>query len=163
MMEIDPSLKAWLDALAASTDELATTTLGFEGCQVEELLPQIPYPPPTAGAYLAMVGNEQTLQLAIVSDMQGCRLLSGALLGMVGDEDGLGETDIADAMGEIINIVAGGVKTRMAGSDKGFKLGLPMFIDGHVEPVKETEQAAQRVTLGSIRAYLLTLRQKRTV
>jgi hypothetical protein len=38
-----------------------------------------------------------------------------------------------------------------------------MFIDGHVEPVKETEQAAHRVTLGSIRAYLLTLRQKRTV
>ena len=72
-------------------------------------------------------------------------------------------TGIADAMGEIINIVAGGVKTRMAGSDKGFKLGLPMFIDGHVEPVKETEQAAHRVTLGSIRAYLLTLRQKRTV
>ncbi len=162
-MEIDPSLKAWLDALTAATDELATTTLGFEGCQVDELLPQIPYPPPTAGAYLAMVGNEQTLQLAIVSDMQGCRLLSGALLGMVGDEDGLGESDIADAMGEIINIVAGGVKTRMAGSDKGFKLGLPMFIDGHVEPVKETEQAAHRVTLGSIRAYLLTLRQKRTV
>ena len=41
-MEIDPSLKAWLDAFTAATDELATTTLGFEGCQVDELLPQVP-------------------------------------------------------------------------------------------------------------------------
>lgn len=154
---VGTAVSDWVVAMADASAELALS-LGIDGVEVvgwHEL-------PPTglAGAYIPLLAEDQTLQLALLASPGGCADLSRLLLGMApGDE--VAAADIADAVGELVNIVAGGVKQRLQSairSSGGLRLGLPVFIHGYVQPTQQLEVSLAEVRLGDVDVHLMALR-----
>ena len=157
-------LSDWVAAMADASTELALS-LGIDGV---ELLGWHDVPPTgMAGAYIPLLAEDQTLQLALLASPAGCAGLSRLLLGMEPDED-VSDADIADAVGELVNIVAGGVKQRMQGPGKtgtgkigtggSLRLGLPVFIHGYVQPTQQLEISLASARIGAVEAHLMALR-----
>jgi len=160
---IPPGLGAavtdWVVAMADASSELASS-LGIDGVEV---LGWHDVPPAgMAGAYIPMLAEDQTLQLALLASPEGCADLSRLLLGMEPEEE-VAAADIADAVGELVNIVAGGVKQRLQdpgtiGTGGGLRLGLPVFIHGYVQPTQQLEVSLASVRIGAVDAHLMALR-----
>jgi hypothetical protein len=149
----------WVAAMADASTELALS-LGIDGVEVLGWRDV----PPTgmAGAYIPLLAEDQTLQLALLSTPAGCADLSRLLLGM-GPDEHVSDADIADAVGELVNIVAGGVKQRMQdrrriGTGGGLRLGLPVFIHGYVQPTQQLEVSLASVRVNTVEAHLMALR-----
>lgn len=143
----------WVAAMADASTELALS-LGIDGV---ELLGWHDLPPTgMAGAYIPLLAEDQTLQLALLATPAGCADLSRLLLGME-PGDAVSDADVADAVGELVNIVAGGVKQRMQGS-ASLRLGLPVFIHGYVQPTQQLEVSLASVRVGQVDAHLMALR-----
>lgn len=144
----------WVVAMADASTELALS-LGIDGVEVQGWHDV----PPTglAGAYIPLLAEDQTLQLALLASPDGCADLSRLLLGMEPDED-VEAADIADAVGELVNIVAGGVKQRLQDCAGGLRLGLPVFIHGYVQPTQQLEVSLAAVRIGDVDAHLMALR-----
>ena len=73
------------------------------------------------------------------------------------DEE-VSDADIADAVGELVNIVAGGVKQRMQDAAGGLRLGLPVFIHGYVQPTQQLEVSLASARIGEVDTHLMALR-----
>lgn len=150
-------LSVWIDALTESTREVAVTSLGFDDISLEELLAGLPEA--HTGVYLPLHTPSGPVQIALMADIPGCRSLAGALLGMDETEE-LGDADVADAVGEVLNIVAGSLKTRIQEHERPVQLGLPMYVVGHVFPQDDIEGMVAKVKVGAIPAELMVLRQR---
>lgn len=159
MSETKIALDEWLHTMADAAREIASTSLGFERC---EITGQRDNPPEgQSGAYIPVISQEHTLQLALISNKAGCQQIAQALLGMDPAEDALPAEDIADAVGEVINMVAGGVKRRLITKDPQLQLGLPIFVHGYVEATEVLERAVSDVCLGPVPAHFLVLRHRK--
>lgn len=83
---------------------------------------------------LARVGDHSRVMLGVVADDLSGPALARALLGMQPDEE-IDEADIDDALGEIANMIAGGVKTQV---DQTLQIGVPA-IEGNIESLNEAK------------------------
>ena len=146
----------WLDALVASTLEAAGAALGCPDARLVETRRALPSG--GAGAYMPLIAD-QSLQIALVASEAGCQALAKMLLGMAPTDEDLPSGDVADAVGEIVNVVAGGVKSRMAAAEPGIRLGLPIFIHGHIERTEHIDAVVADVLLGDQPAELLVLQR----
>jgi CheY-specific phosphatase CheX len=147
----------WSIASVDAFEELCETALdcGFEVAQSD-----VESPRTGVGATISLVANGENVVLALVADAAGCRTLAAGLMGMEPDEAAeLDDSEVADGVGEVVNMWAGLVKTRMNGDVPGIALGLPMFVDGHVEGVSSTERVATEVRIGGVRATVAVVRQ----
>ena len=146
------------DALTESASEVAATVLGGMPFAVVHGAAEAS-DRAAHGAYVGLVAQEEPIQVGLLAEPAGCQMLAKALLGMdAGDED-LPSSDVSDAMCEIINIVAGGLKRRVAGK-LPVTLGLPIFVAGPPLPNQQQEVVAQELQLGSVPVRLLILTQK---
>ncbi len=145
----------WLDTVVAASKELAETALGFDGVEVMGM--RETQVPTTGSALIALVGEESSVQIGLTSDNEGCQQIARALLAMEPDEEDLEEADVADAIGEVVNILAGQVKTEM--SEKGFSLnlGFPIYVHGYVKKTDGMEMKIADVRMGSIPVSFLVL------
>jgi hypothetical protein len=144
----------WVAAMADASTELALS-LGMDGVEV---LGWHDVPPTgMAGAYIPLLGEDQTLQLALLATPDGCAELSRLLLGL-DPSDNVSDADVADAVGELVNIVAGGVKQRMQDSAGLLRLGLPVFINGYVQRTQLLEIALASARFGPVDTHLMALR-----
>src|SRR5512135_466442 len=103
-------LQEWLDCLSSVAVEYATHHLRFDDSA----------PPPaatTAGprpaAYVAILGATSCMHLGLATTTEGAQTLTRAFLGLRGRE-AVAERDVVDGMSEILNILAGKVKSRMS-------------------------------------------------
>lgn len=151
------SIDNWLTAMIEATDETATQTLGFESVAGKHTIGEQPVDKP--GSFISLASENDSVQIGLVSNKEGLELLAKSMLGMTPEEE-IAQADITDAVGEIINIVAGGVKRRLNEQAGGMKLGLPMFIDGKIAQGGSQELACANLNLGNIPAHLLVLRKK---
>ena len=134
-------LASWLTDLEGAFQEVATSALALQGVDVtsrHEIAPAL------HGAYLGLVGPVGAVQIGIASSQEGCLALARGLMGM-GPEEVLPEAEVADAVCEIINIVAGGFKTRLRERASPLQMGLPVFIRGAIQ---STERIAVQVAEG---------------
>jgi hypothetical protein len=133
-------------AVQNATDELAKYALGFTGATVSA--------PTAIDAVIAMIGahvplvGRQSFDIALVGTRDGCRGLAEAILG--GGK--LDDAQVADAIGELVNMLAGTVK-RQVGLDH--ELGLPLFIHGYVQPTDRLSLAVFPVQLGPVAAMVV--------
>jgi hypothetical protein len=111
------------------------------------------------GAYLGLVAQDEPVQVGILVDGVDCQLLSKALLGMEPTDEDLPPSDVSDAMCEIINIIAGGLKRRVA-ERMPVTLGLPIFVSGHPLPNQQQSVLARSIKIGGVSASVLLLTQK---
>lgn len=142
--------KAWLDATLESVAELGSTALGFD---VGEPDAGRRLPENLTGCFVALVGEQESLQIGLASDSAGCQTLAQALLAA---DEPLSDSDVSDALGEIANIVAGGVKKRRS-SHGGMTLGLPIVMEGHVRITDHQSMSHLDIALGDVPVRLLVI------
>ncbi len=158
-MTVATRCQEWSDGLVRATDEVAREALSIPaGCrrvgEAEKLSLQM------SGAYLALISPEVQMQIGIAAGREDCRRLAGALMMMEADDPELTDSVMADAFGEIVNILAGSLKQVMDSRYRGLTLGLPTMIHGHISPTDRQDLQVTQVSLGEIEAYLVVLMNK---
>jgi hypothetical protein len=148
--------KDWLGALETEFAVLAPGALGLAAPAAGEQLGGAP--PRSAGAYLPLLSADGGVQLALVSDEAGCAAIARGLLGMA-DADPLTAPEVADAVCEVMNILAGGVKARLR-ERATLQMGLPTFFHGPVQATDRLGVAAVEVRAGDLAAALVVVHPK---
>ena len=144
------ALDAWLAATVDAATEFASTTLDSDAA-IGNL------PMDLTECFVALVGEEGSLQIGLAADAAGCQTLAKALFA---SEDDLPDEDVSDALGEIANIIAGGVKKRMATTQQPLALGLPIVMEGHLRLTERQQIAQTDVMLGQVPTRLLIVCNK---
>lgn len=155
------SLKDWMAAMIEATCESATQMLSIESKADTAELNEgaVSVPDGVLGSFISLVSEADTVQTGFLSNKEGLAILAKAMLGMTPEEE-ISDSDRTDAVSEIINVVAGGVKRRLNEITGGMKLGLPMFIEGKVAHGESQEVITAKLVLGSVPVYLTVLRKK---
>jgi CheY-specific phosphatase CheX len=73
------------------------------------------------------------ISIGLFSDEAGCQRIARALL-YAGPDDPLSKSEMVDAISEIVNILSGTIKGRVARYATHAALGLPAFVMGPIEP-----------------------------
>jgi hypothetical protein len=149
------ALAVWQSAIESGALDLARDGMGLLELEITERTSQIPEGMP--GAFIPLIGPSESVQLGLVSSPEGCRLLAQALLQDPG-AGALSSSDVSDAMGEASNILAGFVKRAMQDHVNPIQLGLPLFVNGHLETSDRVRAAVTHIQVGTIRAALVVLR-----
>jgi chemotaxis protein CheY-P-specific phosphatase CheC len=145
----------WLEALQAEFEVFAKGSLGFTSV-ARGALCQEP-PPGMEGAYLALLASEgPSCQVGVVSTSEGCRAFANGLLGTAAPDGPMSAADVADAVCEVVNMLAGGVQRRLRQkSDLTLGLGLPTFFHGPVQTTDRLGVTAACVRVNDFEAALL--------
>ena len=146
----------WLRALEAELVVLAKDALGLPPVCVTA---RGDAPPASMeGAYLGFVSCEGAYQIGLAATPAGCQAFARGLLSSAPSDPQLPQADVADAVCEIVNMLAGGVQRRLrqlCGLQVG--LGLPTFFHGAVQPTERLGVAVAEVRVGELSAALLVL------
>ena len=127
------AIESVLQAALQSTEDLCTTSMGLDVTPAEQADPPEVSPPEPHGCASITVGsNRIVLRLGIVADMETCTKLAKALLG-TGEDEEIDGQDVADGVGEMMNIIAGGVKHQLNVSYPLLKVGSPVWKIGDPE------------------------------
>ncbi|HVY27761.1 MAG TPA: chemotaxis protein CheX [Polyangiaceae bacterium] len=156
---MDPQHQATcLEALRDAVGEVAATVLGGVPVAAAPAVENLD-PASCHGAYLALVAQEEPIQVALLANAAGCQTLSKLLLGMDAADEDLPDADVSDAMCEVINIVAGGLKRRVSAELK-VTLGLPLFVAGPLMPNQMQQVHGSALSLGDVQVVVLLLTQR---
>jgi hypothetical protein len=129
----------WRALLVAALEQVTSTALGAS----VEPLDDAPPPPTDAGAYVPVLTGAGGLQLGLVAGDAARAALAAALLGAEPSE--LGPSDVADALAEIANMLAGCAKTLLLAIVPPVTIGLPVVVHGWIEPGERLALVARRV------------------
>jgi len=110
------------------------------------------------GAYISLLSDQHSVHLGLSTSPDGCRAIARGLLGLRPDQP-IEDQDVADGVREVMNIVAGKVKSKMTAAG-ALQLGLPMFLAGAAHPA-DSETASTDLQLGTIECRLVVYRTKR--
>ena len=111
------------------------------------------------GAYVSLVGKEYVLQLGICSNDHGLKTIAGLMMGMTPEERAaLTEDELADAIGEIGNMLCGSVKKKLASKDPTLQIGIPILVRGQVEVSSSIQSAEADVSIGDVPIRLVVLK-----
>lgn len=143
----DLPVAEWQQAAVEVASEIIKNVLAFEQCSPPERIAAIG--DGRRGAYVPILSGDYSLHVGIVSDDSGCANLTRALLGMTCDEQ-VTQDDIHDAVGEIANMVAGGVKTKVTARGTAVQIGLPIFIHGHIESGAATQSVVSQMKFDDV-------------
>lgn len=131
----------WLAAAQDALREVGATALGCADMSSYAASPSsLASSVGLGGAYVQVMSEREVVVVGLCAAAPALAALSGALLGCAGAD--VSPADVTDAVGEVANMLAGGVKRRLSPARPGLQLGLPMFIRGHLEP---RERQALRV------------------
>jgi CheY-specific phosphatase CheX len=86
--------------------------------------------------------------------------MARSLLGLHPTQD-LNDQETGDAVSELMNIIAGKVKSRISERDRTLQLGLPMFVQGRIQETGSMERQAADLEVGPVTCHLLVYRTKR--
>lgn len=154
---IHPPHASWESAIAGAADEIAQYALNFPDSAVGAAVS-----PGEAdglvGAHIPMLGGPDTLELALVGTPENCRAIAAAILQST--PSSLSEAETADAVGEIVNMLAGSVKRRMATTGVDLELGLPLFIVGHVASTSHIEVTRLPARFGPVEMFVLMINRR---
>jgi hypothetical protein len=149
------TLGHWRSAIQAAAKEVATYALSFSGAVVKD---PVGLEAATAmiGAHIPLVGSGsgRSFDLALVASADDCQALSRAILCM-GPGPALRDAEVADAVGEIVNMLAGSMKRGLSGLGADLALGLPIFIHGYLQPTDRLSVIAFPIRLGKIDTIVL--------
>jgi hypothetical protein len=148
-------MASWLADLEAAFDETARGALGADAVAVTA---RGEHPRPSwQGAYLGLVGPSGALQIGLAAEEPVCQALAKGLLGMDPGDEALPAAEMADAVCEIVNIVAGAFKGRVRDRAAQLTMGLPTFFHGGVQETERTAVKVAEVRFGDLPAALLLI------
>lgn len=144
------TLEDWVLAADGAAIEIATSALASS--QVEHAAPEQEHEA-LFGAYVPLVAEGCRVQIGIVAEWEACKAVASALLGMEPES----ESDVFDALGEIANMTAGLVKTRMNERVPGLNTGLPLCVSGQVQRSAGVEQGGSTLFIDQTRVNVRVL------
>ncbi|MGA8069734.1 MAG: chemotaxis protein CheX [Terriglobales bacterium] len=112
----------WMPVLELAVEEVFEIMVG---CRVKPVA-QTEHPPNEE--YTAMIGLAGALCgiLTLSCNAQTARQIARSMLGGTDNAD----TEVADALGELCNMIAGNFKNKLAGTDERCMLSVPTVISG---------------------------------
>lgn len=125
-------LTAWMNDVAGAAQTIAAAALGIQHMEWRHL-PQADVPGNLCGVYIPLLTDQFALHLGLLGQHDSCSRLAKALLGMGTDESIGDDAELFDAVGEIVNMMAGEVKARVSETTK-LSLGMPLALSGKVFP-----------------------------
>ncbi len=150
-------IDSWLDPAVAAVEESAPA-LGFAGLVRGVRTPDAG--PDLFGAFVAMTSEVTCIQVGLLATARGHTALARTLLDLTEQEE-LGDADKIDAVRELTNVIAGGVKRGMIGNDPGLRIGLPVFVHGALEKTGSLELLAQAFSFDGERIAVVVLQGAR--
>jgi hypothetical protein len=126
------NLTDWMNLAADAASEIAAGALGMGSVRWQHPAGAA-MPDDLCGVYIPLMAEGFSVQLGLLGRPDVCTQLAKSLLGMGPEESLADESEVFDAVGEVTNLVAGGVKVRAAAHTK-VKLGLPLAMSGTVLP-----------------------------
>jgi hypothetical protein len=136
---------SWKTAFFESMQELSDGFLG--GVPISMVGHKQEMPDSLLGAFVQVVCPEGAVLLGITGSSEACDGIAKLMLSM-DPEDPIDESDANDAMGEIINIAAGTVKTKLRAQLGSIELGLPLFLSGRLRAVGHIAVELTEVKIG---------------
>lgn len=127
------NLTDWMNLAADAAAEIATGALGMANTLWQQS-PNATPPDDLCGVYIPLMTDGDSVQLGVLGCRDVCAQLAKSLLGMSPDEALDDDSTVFDAVGEVTNLVAGGVKVRAA-AHVNVKLGLPLALAGAALPL----------------------------
>ncbi len=79
---------------------------------------------------------------------------------MAPDEE-VSSDDVHDAVGEIANMVAGGMKTKVVARGVDAQLGLPIFIHGHIAQTSVSQSLVSEIDFDGINVRITVVKTAR--
>ncbi len=144
----------WLEATLGATSDFAAMTL--DGALTEGSPDDIS-PSDLTGCFVGLICSEGSVQIGLAANAANCQRLAQALFDT---SDVLPDEDVSDALGEIANILAGGVKKRLSKLQPQLAIGLPIVMDGHLRLTEHQQMVTKNVRLGDIPGRLLIIASK---
>jgi hypothetical protein len=120
----------WRAAIVSAATEIALYSLMMPGATVGDALDG-PDEDGLVGAHIPLLGGAEPIELALVGNAAACRAIAAAMW-QLGDDAAPSQSETADAIGEIVNMLAGSVKRRMKANGVELELGLPIFALGKI-------------------------------
>jgi hypothetical protein len=109
------------------------------------------------GGYISMMGERTSVRVGITSTEAGSLALAQAVLGLE-DDVIIPKRDIADAMCELMNIIAGQLKHELIAEAGALSIGLPVFLTEVPRTVSTLDLKVDAFSLGAQRVALLVMR-----
>ncbi|MFH1844708.1 MAG: chemotaxis protein CheX, partial [bacterium] len=81
------------------------------------------------GSNIALSSETDRWNLSVMADERSCQVFTRYFFDM-GVDDGVAMEDVADAMGEIVNVAAGVFKAKRVEAGENIYIGLPLFMLG---------------------------------
>lgn len=148
-------LDVWMSAVEEGIRDVARDGLGHATVETTARGSDIPEAMP--GAFIPLLSADESIQLGLVSTPEGGKKMARAFLQM-GEQDELSTADLADALGEATNILAGFVKRNMQPHLKTVQLGLPLYVNGHLEMTERVRALVTHLKMGDIPLAVIVLR-----
>jgi CheY-specific phosphatase CheX len=152
------TLAQWRTAVEGAATEIATYALSFSAAVVQDPV-DLARASAMIGAHIPIIGKGQAFDLALVSSADGCLALSRAIL-CAGPTAPLRDAEVADAVGEIVNMLAGAVKRRLSSHRADLELGLPLFLHGYIQPTDRLSVITLPTLFGTIETMVLIAGQR---
>ena len=143
----------WLAAARQALAYVAETALHAPDCEVD------PVSLPTGsgvGAFVAVMAQGAAVQIGLVARPAPAAALARRLLDL-GPDDVLAEAEVADAIGELANMIAGATKAMLAPMIGVVALGLPMIVHGRVATTDHQRIRGARARIAGLEVELLVI------
>jgi Chemotaxis phosphatase CheX len=153
------SMQEWMEYFKQATNDVASSALRFDPKAMPATAAGAPPPPVRPGAYISIVSEQTSMNLGLATSRDGCQALARGLLGLHSSHGPLSEAEVGDAVSEVVNIIAGKVKSRMTERDDSLQLGFPMFVNGEIQMLGGMEREVADVNIGPVPCQLLVFRR----
>ena len=156
------TMKDWMDVFRQATQEVAKSALRFDGAGPAAPAAKSAVKEPGApfGAFISVAGDDASMHLGLSTTQEGCRALARSLLGMR-SAVAITDEEVGDAVSELMNIIAGKVKSHVSDRDQSLRLGLPMFMKGEIQVGGGMERQGAEIQIGPVACQLQVFRRKR--
>lgn len=151
------NMQEWLNGTVVAAKETITTMLRLDFTRLASTSKFAATD--IAGAYISLTSESDSIQIGLLANRKDCQTLAKAMLGMEEEDEALSDMDVGDAIGEILNIIAGVVKRQLNHKvQNSIKLGLPKTVQGQLKPCNLKEMKEMNVLIGKIKANLLVIK-----
>jgi CheY-specific phosphatase CheX len=147
-MSNEIKLSDLLGAARHAVDDVLTRTLSMPTALGE---PSAHASAGLQGSLITLSGGATRVCVGISSSPYGCRALAGAMLGMDASEAAeLSHDELRDSIAELVNIVAGAIKTQLVERDPQLVIGLPVYVEGAFEGATQSQSVFLPCHVGEI-------------
>lgn len=112
--------------LIASTSEIVVELLGVD---VEQGAVECVMPSECQGSGLTLQINDHPYEIGIMSKPGCAQQISKAMIGLGDDDEALSDEELLDAIGEMVNMIAGRVKGKLVEDGGVVELATPQVLD----------------------------------